>query len=44
MTEMTMTQAVEMLRGLIPDEDEEPKIRWGDVLREYGYRVFGISL
>lgn len=26
------------------DEDEEPKIRWGDVLREYGYRVFGISL
>jgi len=25
------------------DEDEEPKIRWGDVLREYGFRVWGIT-
>ncbi len=25
------------------DEDEEPKIRWGDVLKEYGFRVWGIT-
>ncbi|MDI6720462.1 MAG: hypothetical protein QMD46_12700 [Methanomicrobiales archaeon] len=25
------------------DEDEEPKIRWGDVLKEYGFQVWGIT-